>query len=173
MKKFFFIAILVNFTLTLNAQKTEFSVVGGISNAAVAGDVIGQAFNTGTGLYIGLGSEFRLLEKSSIYSEITYSRINGANYFQLPVLFKYNFAEKYSFLLGPQVAYIGQDIPDNPNISLTKFSIGLSGGLRYDISNKLYTQLRYTYHLNNQYTGPINGLNYNIDYASIGIGFKF
>lgn len=169
MKKYLLIALLAGFTLTVNAQKIEFSVVGGVANAAVQEDFLSQGFNTGNGYYVGLGSEFSLSKRSGIYSELTYSNINGTDYFQLPVLYKYRFAEKISILTGPQIGYVSEENTSN----LTSFSVGWSVGLRYDFSDDFYGLTRYTRQLNNHYKGPINDLNYNIDMAGIGIGFKF
>lgn len=169
MKKYCFIVIFTSFTLAINAQKTQFSVVGGIANAAVQADFLSQAFNTGNGYYVGLGAEFSLLKRSSIYSELTYSNINGTDYFQLPVLYKYRFADKISILIGPQIGYVSEENTRD----LTSFSIGLGAGLWYDFSDYFYALVRYTRQLNNHYTGPINDLNYKIDIGSVGIGFKF
>lgn len=169
MKKYFLIAVLFSISFTIHAQqKTQFSIVGGLQNAAVQGDILDQAFNTGNSYYIGLGSEFSFSNRSSIYSELTYSNIKGTSYFQLPVLFKYRFSEKTSLLAGPQIGYIS----DGDARFVNNFSFGLSGGLRYDFSEKLYGMVRYTYQLNDLYTGPFD-TSYKIDMASIGIGFKF
>ena len=169
MKKYFFIAILTCITFTIQAQdKTQFSIVGGIQNAATQGDVIGGGFNTGTNYYVGFGSEFLFTSTASLYSELTYSNIRGTSYFQLPVLFKYRFSEKTSFLVGPQIGWVS----DKDSQLVESFSIGLSGGLRYEFSNKFYGMLRYTRQFNNHYTGPLDISN-KIDMASIGIGFKF
>tara|TARA_R110002073_G_scaffold53840_4_gene138817 strand:- start:30028 stop:30534 length:507 start_codon:yes stop_codon:yes gene_type:complete len=168
MKKYFFILIALSFTISINAQKTKFSIVGGLQNVAVQGDLIDQGFNTGNNYYIGFGSEFSFSNRSSIYSELTYSNLNGTSYFQLPVLYKYRFSDKTSFLLGPQLGYVS-----DKNARFVKdFSIGLSAGLRSDFSDKLYGMLRYTYQLNDHYSGPFN-TSHKIDMASIGIGFKF
>lgn len=168
MKKYFFILIALGFAISVNAQETKFSIVGGIQNAAVQGDLIDQGFNTGNNFYIGFGSEFSLSNRFSIYSELTYSNFSSTSYFQLPVLFKYRFSEKTSFLLGPQLGYVS----DKSARFVSDFSIGLSAGLRRDFSDKLYGMLRYTYQLNDHYTGPFN-TSHKIDMASIGIGFKF
>jgi len=168
MKKYFFIIIALGFTISINAQETKFSIVGGLQNAAVQGDLIDQGFNTGNSFYIGLGSEFSFSNRSSIYSELTYSNFSGTSYFQLPILYKYRFSEKTSFLLGPQLGYV----TDKSARFVNNFSIGLSGGLRRDFSDKLYGMLKYTYQLNDHYSGSFN-TSHKIDMASIGIGFKF
>lgn len=168
MKKYFFILIALAFTVSINAQKTKFSIVGGLQNAAVQGDLIDQGFNTGNSYYVGFGSEFLFSNRSSIYSELTYSNFSGTSYFQLPILYKYQFSDKTSFLLGPQLGYVS----DESARFVSDFSIGLSGGLRYDFSDKLYGMLRYTYQLNDHYSGSFN-TTHKIDMAGIGIGFKF
>jgi len=168
MKKYFLLAVLTSIALTTQAQKIDFSVVGGVQNAAVQGDLITNGFKTGTSYYIGLGSDFSFSDRSSIYSELTYSNIKGTSYFQLPVMFKYRFSEKSSFLAGPQIGFAS----DDRAVDVEGFSIGLSGGYQYDFSDKLYGMVRYTHQLNDHYSGPIS-ITHTIDMASIGIGFKF
>lgn len=167
MKKYFTI-IALGFAISINAQKTNFSIVAGLQNAAVQGDLSNVGFNTGNSYYVGLGSEFSFSNRSSIYSELTYSNFSGTSYFQLPILYKYRFSNKMSFLLGPQLGYLS----DKNARFVKNFSMGLSGGLRHNFSSKLYGMVRYTYQLNDHYSGPFN-TTHKIDMASVGIGFKF
>lgn len=160
---------MICFAITLNAQAPKVSIIAGLLDASVQQDFLSNGYNTGTGYYLGLGSEFKLTNRSSIYSELSYGNVNASDYFQLPVLYKYRFADQISILIGPQIGYINEERARN----VSGFSIGLGAALRYDFTKRFYGIARYTFQLNNHYNGVLNSVDYRIDVAGVGFGFTF
>tara|TARA_R110001632_G_scaffold133590_3_gene248141 strand:- start:6 stop:518 length:513 start_codon:yes stop_codon:yes gene_type:complete len=170
MKKVFFIAMItIGAFTTVNAQSTQFSVTGGYVNGNAKVEGFGESESDAQGgLYLGFAANFSLAEKSSIYTELAYMNIDDTNFIQLPVLFKYEFADNLSFLVGPQFTYTAEESFEE----LSNFSLGLSVGLGYDFTEKLYGLARYTQQLNNYYTGSFD-IDATINFFNVGIGYRF
>ena len=173
MKKLFFIAMIAIAGLgTANAQSTEFFTSFGFASGTATGKAPGipDASDTESGFYGGVGAIFELAEKSDIFAELSYMNIDDTNFVQLPVLFKYEFAQNISVLAGPQFVLLAEDSlgPD-----FTNFSVGLAAGLGYDFTDDFFAQARYMFQVTNTYTGSVDDVSLRTNFLNIGIGYKF
>jgi hypothetical protein len=170
MKKAFLIAMVSCLSfLTANAQSTDFFTTTGFSSARAKVEGGGTSTSiTDSGFYGGVGAIFGLAEKSGILVELSYMNIGETNYIQLPALFKYEFVESLSFLAGPQFVYVAEEsFPE-----LTNFSVGLTTGLNYDVTDDFFVLARYMFQVTNTYTGSLD-ITARTNFLNVGIGYKF
>jgi opacity protein-like surface antigen len=170
MKNIFLIVIFSCLTIvTTEAQSTDFFGTLGFSNGrAKVEEGSSSAIGTDSGFYVGVGAIFGLAEKSDLLVELSYMNIGDTNYIQLPALFSYELAKSFSILAGPQLVYVAEEsFPE-----VTNFSLGLTAGLRYDISEKAFLLARYMFQVTNTYTGPLD-ITARTNFLNFGVGYKF
>ena len=127
MKKVIFSAIAVMAFGFANAQDVKYGIKGGLNISNFTGDTEGFDFKSKAGFNVGGFVEIKLSEKFSIQPELLYSS-QGAklenigdyvddvfytgdikfnfSYINVPVMFKYYVAEKFSIEAGPQIGFL-------------------------------------------------------------------
>ncbi|MFV9550763.1 porin family protein [Algibacter sp. PT7-4] len=186
MKKKSILAILfVTVVMSLHAQDTKFGVTAGYNSliASVKFDGISASDNV-SGFYVGVFADIKTSEKIHIQPEVQYvnSRQDGesGNSLVIPLMGKFNVSEQFSLLLGPQLDFILEE-----SDGIKKTGIGLSAGMSYDITDKIFASTRYSLGLNNRLDddafvfpdedpGIDSGdIKTKFNFFQIGLGFRF
>lgn len=127
------------------AQKTNFGVKAGI-NISNLTKTESDSKNL-IGFHIGIISEIKFTDKVSLLPELLYSKQGvktnslgklELDYITLPVLLKNNIVGGLSAQIGPQFAFLLEDIE---KVSVFDFSTVI--GVGYEINSLLFIQARY------------------------------
>ncbi|MGV3696282.1 porin family protein [Flavobacterium sp.] len=138
MKKLLCIAVLLVGVASVQAQKTQFGVKAGVDFATVKVKVAGTTVSASeTGFFLGGFASIGVSEKFAVQPELLYVAISDSNFFSLPVLAKYTFAEKFSALAGPSFNYFSDAEED-------KFKLNLDLGAMYDITENIDVNAKYS-----------------------------
>lgn len=169
----------------------SFGVKGGVSLSDIRYEMLPSSLSTfletktSAGFYLGMFSEFRLSNTISIIPEIQFSQrgyklaYDGSNltinYLELPVLLSFS-VKKLGIDIGPNVSYRVSSTAD----IYKNFDFGLNGGLRLNLTNKLFVTGRYYYgistiaeiDLRDQNNVPLGTVIFHNSSIQIGIGYK-
>ena len=210
MKKMVFAALAVLVFGFANAQdevkatsEVKFGAKGGINLANIVGDDAGDA-NMFVGFNAGFFVEIPVTDKLTIQPEILYSaqgsksegplNIEGdiydvkatlkMNYINVPVMFKYQIADKFSLEAGPYVGFLvsakvkaevsgfGSATEDAKDLfKSTDFGLGL--GMNYEFSDVIFANARYQAGLTEIGDSEAGGNNIKNSVFQIGLGFRF
>lgn len=138
------------------SSEIKFGVKGGFNSASSEGG------GSASGFFLGGLAEFSLADKLVLQPGLNYHTFsaNGGSTSSLsvPVLFKYNVAEKINILAGPSLFYsLESEVKDK-----TVFGLDLGGS--YDITDNFFVEPRYSLGL----TGEVK-----TNVLLIGVGYKF
>lgn len=157
MKKLLFIAALIVGTFSVQAQKTKFGIKAGVDFASIKVEVAGVSGTTSeTGFFLGGFAQIGVSEKFAVQPELLYVAISDSNFFSIPVLARYTFAEKFSAMAGPSFNYFSDAEED-------KFKVNLDFGAAYDITEEIEVNAKYSLGFGDV---AVNGI-------FIGAGYKF
>ena len=157
MKKLLFIAVLLVGAVSAQAQKTKFGVKAGVDFASIKVEVAGVSGTASeTGFFLGGFASLGISDKFAVQPEILYVAISDSNFFSVPVLAKYTFAEKFSALAGPSINYFSDAEED-------KLKINLDLGATYDITEEIDVNAKYSFGFGDV---AVSGI-------FIGAGYKF
>lgn len=185
-------------------SNVKFGAKGGINLANIAGDDAGDA-NMYVGFNAGMFVEIPVTDKLTIQPEILYSAqgsksegplvIEGnvydveatikLNYINIPVMFKYQVANKFSLEAGPYVGFVtsakmkvevsgyGSDTVDMKDmVKSTDFGLGL--GMNYEFSDVIFANARYQAGLTQiGDSGQEGADDIKNSVFQIGLGFRF
>jgi opacity protein-like surface antigen len=205
MKKIILTAVAVLVFGFVNAQKAEFGIKGGlnVANQSYSGEVSPSPSSI-IGFHIGGFVEVKVSDKFSIQPELLYStqgsefdmtvNNNGIYYdtkntfklayINIPVMFKYYAAEKFSLQAGPQIGFltsskmetevIGQSVTQDVKDLFETVDFGLIIGAGYDFTKKVSAGIRYNFGLANV-AKTDDGSNDKIknNVFSVSLGYKF
>lgn len=156
-KLFFNILPLFIFGFTY-AQKSpvKFGVKAGWNYSNVhAIDENGESsgyLSDGGEVYGGLTLEKQILEKSYIQANLLVSFTDRVTFLELPIYYKYNFYNRFSFIIGPKLNYI----PDSEESQPYNFErrLGISGdlGIDYKISKHFIVEGTFSKGFTKQYS---------------------
>lgn len=175
MKKVLFIAAFAVLSLAnVNAQETKFAGTAGFVSASLKTDVniagvSVSATTSESGFYVGVVGDFGVSETFDVRAELLYASITDFSQIMVPIMAKFGVSDEFSLLAGPQITYSLEDLGDD----FSKLGIGLGAGASYDFSETLFAQARYTFQLNDSYTGDIDGISYKANYLTVGVGYRF
>ena len=152
-----------------NAQDINIGVTAGYMNArgVIKVEDVSVSDNE-SGFYGGIVAEFSLNDKVGIQPELLYASIDGSDGILLPILLEYAITPKLHFQAGPQLVFSLEDLPED----ITGVEFDLAAGIGYDITDAFFAEARYTFQLNNSYTGP-EDIKIRGNYLTIGLGYKF
>jgi len=157
MKKIILVAVIaISSFVGANAQ-TAFGAKAGLNVANLSGDVDGNksliGFNVGVFAEITLADSF-YLQPELLYStqgakyddsEFDISADLNLNYIIIPMMFKYDVANRFYLEAGPQIGFLvmaevlDQDVKDD----MESVDFGVNFGLSYGFTEKLFAQARY------------------------------
>ncbi|NEW80735.1 MAG: PorT family protein, partial [Gelidibacter sp.] len=169
MKKIVFVAVIAIFSLvSLNAQ-SSFGAKAGVNVSNLSGDVSNN--EALIGFHAGVFAEIALADSFYLQPELLYST-QGAkyegpssiftsdlklNYINLPIMFKYDVANRFYLEAGPQIGFLvsaeenwegtyggitgsgEEDVKD----SFETTDFGVNFGLSYGFTEKIFAQARY------------------------------
>lgn len=205
MKKIILTAMAVFAFGFANAQETKFGAKVGLNIANQSFDGDGAPSTSSLiGFHVGGFVEIKIADKFTIQPELLYSTqgskfnlvVNneGTNfdtentfklaYINIPVMFKYYVAEKFSLEAGPQIGFlvdsklevnvIGQSVSQDAKDLFESIDFGLNLGAGYDITKNISAGLRYNFGLSNVATtesGEDTGVKNSV--FSLSAGYKF
>lgn len=166
MKKVILVAVIAIIAMvSVNAQ-TSFGAKAGLNVANLSGDIDGNealiGFNVGVFAEIALADSF-YLQPELVFSaqgteigdplfDLFFLAENlSLNYINLPIMFKYDVANRFYLEAGPQVGFLVSakfaDVDVKDDFETTDF--GANFGLSYGFTEKLFAQARYNIGLSN------------------------
>lgn len=165
MKKLILTLSFLSFITLSNAQDFSYGALGGISISNITGDATS---GNSSKLSFSLGGflEYQFNDKFGVQPELRYINVGAKSkmygqkvnlnysYIALPIVGKYYINDKFSANFGPQVAFnIGAKAKaDGESESLDDVSgvdFGLLIGGGYNITEKIFVDLRYNFGLSN------------------------
>lgn len=156
MKKLLFAVIVLAGTFA-HAQKTKFGIKAGVDFASIKVEVAGvKGTSSETGFFLGGFATLGISEKFAVQPELLYVAISDSNFFSVPVLARYTFAEKFSALAGPSFNYFSDAEED-------KLKVNLDLGATYDITEEIDVNAKYSLGFGDV---AVNGI-------FIGAGYRF
>lgn len=170
MKKLFFIALVALGFLSINAQNVDFGVTAGYfgPSAKVTMDGI-SATASESGFYVGGFADISVSDQFHVQPALIYGNVgDGADGLVLPIMAKYYANEKLNIQLGPHFDISTEEVPDD----FTGFGISIGAGLGYDINENFFVEGRYSFQLNDYYTGDLD-IETTTNTLMIGLGYKF
>jgi hypothetical protein len=188
-----------------NAQKAQFGIKGGlnVANQGYSGDGAPSPSSI-IGFHIGGFVEVKISDKFSIQPELLYSTQGSKfdyavyqnsieydtentfrlSYVNVPVMFKYYAAEKFSLEAGPQIGFLtsskmetevlGQSVTQNVKEFFESVDFGLNIGAGYEFTKKVSLGVRYNFGLANvgkNEDGSNDKIKNNV--FSLSLGYKF
>ncbi len=140
-----------------NAQDMQFGVKGGFNSASSDG-----GGGSASGFFLGGLAEFSVADKFVLQPGLNYHTFSAdgdsRSALSVPVLLKYNVAEKINLLAGPSLYYS----LEAEAVDKTVFGLDLGGS--YDLTENIFVEPRYSLGL----TGEVK-----TNVLLIGVGYKF
>lgn len=206
MKKLFVaVAALLSFGISFAQEEPKsgsdikYGAKGGLNIANLVGDDAGDA-NVFIGFSAGFFIEIPVTDKLVFQPEILYSAqgsksegiIDGYNvdatlkfnYINVPLMFKYQVANKFSLEAGPYIGFLtsaklkfdveglGSDTVDmKDDVKSTDFGIGV--GMNYEFSDVIFANARYQGGLTEIGDSEAGGNSVKNSVFQIGLGFRF
>ena len=157
MKKLLFAAIAVFAFGFTNAQETKFGARAGVDLATIKVKMLGTTASASeTGFFLGAFANLGVSEKFSVQPELLYVAISDSNFLSVPVLAKYNVAEKLGLIAGPSLNYFMDAEED-------KLKVNVDFGAMYDITEEIDVNAKYSLGMGDV---SVSGI-------FIGAGYKF
>lgn len=207
MKKVFFTTLTLIMCGFVNAQDVKFGVKGGLNISNFSGDTDGMDLKSRFGFNLGGFVEIKFSEKFALQPEVLYST-QGAKfknvgafvdeafytgdinfnlaYVNIPVMFKYYAAEKFSVEAGPQIGILtsaktktkldgfSRTVEQDAKDFFESIDFGLNLGAGYDFTENLSVGARYNIGLSNilkTEAGDNSKLHNGV--FSLSVGYKF
>lgn len=170
MKKIILSAVALVAFGTANAQEMKFGAKAGFTSLTSKSEIAGLGSESGseTGFFAGAFAEFSLSEKFAFKPEVLYVSVKEADQFQLPLHVKYEVAEGFGILAGPNLAFL-MDTADG----VKSFNYGLDVGASYDILENLVIDARYNFGLANLLEDGDSDNSLKLSGFYVGLGYKF
>ena len=157
------------FGFTATAQGTNFGLKAGMDAASVKAEALGQSVSASeTGFYIGAFAEIGVSDKFTFQPELLFISIEDLNQISIPLMAKFNVAEKFSLLAGPSIGFM---LDSEDGMKSTNF--GIEAGLSYDISENFLVEARYGLGLSNLIEDAPSDTSLKLNGFFAGIGYRF
>ena len=190
MKKLFLVGALALFG-AMNAQ-VKYGAKAGLNIATLNGDE--EGLKSLVGFHVGGFAQIPLAAKFTFQPEVVYSaqgaKEDGGNgkwnlgYINVPLMFKYQVANKFSLEAGPYIGFLtsaklkfdveglGSDTVDmKDDVKSTDFGIGV--GMNYEFSDVIFANARYQGGLTEIGDSEAGGNSVKNSVFQIGLGFRF
>lgn len=134
-------------------------------------DPNGSSFDTSnrTGFYIGIAlTDILLTSKLKLQPEVNFIGLKGFNQFQVPILLKYNFTDKFNAYAGPNLGYL-LEAPKG----LNSLNFAVDFGVSYNITEKILIETRYNLGLTNLLENGNSDDHFKTNNIQIGLAYKF
>lgn len=156
MKKVLMIAVVVLGTSIVQAQDKKTGIVAGYTNMKIT---IKESYQGGsnsededvTGFFIGLTRDVDLNNKLSFQPGVVFTRVSendeSDNFFQIPLMLKYQAFDNFSLLAGPKMDYL-LGLEEEEKEIINEFIFSLAVGLEVKIVNNLALIANYSFQIN-------------------------
>ncbi len=171
MKKVFLLTAMAVLTMTgMIAQETTFGVKAGFTSGTANVESGGQDISTSeSGFFAGLVVDIPVSDQFHVQPQALYTNIDDSSFLQIPILGKYLIGEGgFNVQAGPQFNVILEETLDD----FSALSVGLTGGLGYDFTEKFFAEAHYNLQLTNSFTGDLD-ITARTDFFNIGVGYRF
>lgn len=171
MKKIVLFSVFLFLGITTVAQELNFGVSAGYisGKGKLSGsNTVSLESDAQSGFYAGLLIELRILNKIKVQPELLYMNFEDSDFLQVPIMVKVYPIPKLYLQAGPQFTYTLEEVFDD----FTKLNLGIGAGAGFDIAFGLFVNARYTFQVNNYYTGPAD-IKSQINFLTAGVGYKF
>ncbi len=121
-----------------------------------------------SGFLVGIYfTDIDLTDKIEVQPEVDLLLVKDLNEIQAPILLKYNVADKFSVLTGPNFGFL-LDAPTG----FKSFNFAVDFGAAYDIAEKININARYDLGLTNMLENA-GGASSKLSAFQLGVGYKF
>lgn len=157
-------------TTGVNAQETTFGAKAGFTSGNAKVDVGSASVSSSeSGFFVGLVVDIPVSEGFHVQPEALYTNIDDTSFLQIPVLAKYLIGETgLNLQAGPQFNLVLEETADD----FSSLSVGLTGGVGFDFTEKFFAEAHYNVQLTNSFTGS-EDITSKIDFFNIGVGYRF
>ena len=122
-----------------------------------------------TGFYVGLFfTDIPITDELELQPEVNFVAIKDLNQIQAPVLVKYNIAESFNILAGPNFGFLL-----DTSEGIKSFNLALDLGVSYDLSEDFLIEARYDYGLTNLLENGDGDNSIKLSNFQVGIGYRF
>lgn len=156
-----------------NAQDAKFGVKAGYDGAYstakidIGGSTVSATASQG-GFFIGGFADITVSDKFHVQPELLYAAVTDLGQIQIPILAKFQVAEKFNLLAGPELAIL------TTKSDYTKsFNYGLDLGASYGFTENIFADLTYNFGLANLLKDATNSESVKLGNFRIGVGYKF
>ena len=160
------------------SQSTSIGVTAGFLHVNGKAEIEGNTIKEDrSGAFGGLAVEFTLSETFKFQPEVLYASYKDYGVLMIPIILKYYPIPKFNIQFGPQIDYSTQDYPNDfePFVTeddLTRFGFSVAAGLGYDLNERFFLESRYTFQLNDVYTGDLD-ISVKGHIFNVGLGYRF
>ncbi len=155
---------------SVNAQEVQFGATGGLISVDANAKFNGQSLDVDSeiGFYIGGLADIAISDAFHVQPELLYANVNDGSALLLPIMAKYYVSEDFFVQAGPQFDFSLEDLPTD----YTGLGISLAAGLGYDINEEFFIEARYSFQINDYYTGNLD-IESKSNLLLFGVGYKF
>ncbi len=193
MKKIIFLVVALFAASTMFSQGIIFGVKAGVNLATLNSNIseFNDHVSMRTAFHVGGVADVGITDRFSIQPELIYSSVGAksdadggdfdiiTDYLSIPFLAKYNVANGFSILVGPQAGFLlnakikGEDEELDFKDDMESIDFGLGFGLAYKLNTGLSFDARYVLGLSNTWTDTGDDtVKNNVIQFSIGYMFQ-
>ncbi len=152
-----------------DADGMKFGAKAGFASLSSKVKVAGISANgSDSGFFAGVFAELPFSESFGFKPELLYVAVGDVNQIQLPLHLKYNVAEGFGLLAGPNLGFI-----TGAEDGTKSFNYGVDLGASYDISEELVVDARYNLGLANLVENGDSDNSIKLSGFYVGIGYRF
>jgi opacity protein-like surface antigen len=129
-------------------------------------DGLGSGTESESGFFVGMFAEFGVSESLTFKPEVLYVSVEDLGQIQIPLHLRYNIAEGFGLMAGPNVAFL-MDVPDG----YKSLNYGIDLGASYNITEALLVDARYNIGLAN--ISDVDGVDSKLSGFYVGLGYRF
>lgn len=167
----------------INSQNTSYGITTGYQSTVMKIKFLGLSQSQGfDGFFVGLFADYSISDKFSIQPEVHFSQVyndgESLDELMIPVMVKYYVNDKLYLQSGPFLDYIIEE-----SEGFDKFGFGLGIGAGYNINDKLFASIRYSFGLNQRLTVDLvddfgssitsSDVSTKLNFLQIGVGYRF
>lgn len=152
-----------------NAQEAKFGVKAGVDFATSTVSYSGfSASASETGFYAGGFADIELSDKFHFQPELLYVAVKDMDQVQIPLLAKYQVAEKFNLLAGPNLGFFTKKTE-----GMKSFNYGIDFGASYDITENIILDAKYNLGLANLIENAPSGYSAKVHGLFVGAAYRF
>ncbi|MGJ8593290.1 MAG: outer membrane beta-barrel protein [Aquaticitalea sp.] len=139
---------------TSNKKNVQFGIslgyIGAFAKSTVEIDQDNTSIsseNSEGGISIGLSANIKLSQKFYLQPSAQYAFVDDETFLFVPVMLKYDVANGFNLMAGPQGSF---SFGDKQGLPINTFGLDASFGAGYDFNEHFYLEARYAFELTNR-----------------------